>query len=378
MVGLKRALFGYSSGSVQSVLADRELMFERASREAQSAEERAERLASELSEAKLRLGEAEERLGSSQELGETLAADLERSVAEREAMQARLTALHEELSGVNAGLAAAEAAIAARDHELHAGLERTAGLEIELAEHRRQRDELAAQLASARDGSVALQEELRQRNELLAKADAEESKAQAWLRRALEESAGYKQSLTEEQARVAELEELLGTYRAELEERAATPVASRDEAAEESGGPSSARELAAVLQVTEEAVVRIMESTRARADEELRNVDHDRERIGREVDALKAWRDRAAPMIVTLQSTMDEVIGHANEIGVRINEVLRPVTGAVARLGSQLSSLDSLPTPTPPAETAADQHEGARVIELRDDQAAGREIRRDQ
>lgn len=374
MVGLKRALFGYSSGSVQSVLADRELMFERASREAQSAEERAERLASELSEAKLRLGEAEERLGSSQELGETLAADLERSVAEREAMQARLTALHEELSGVNAGLAAAEAAIAARDHELHAGLERTAGLEIELAEHRRQRDELAAQLASARDGSVALQEELRQRNELLAKADAEASKAQAWLRRALEESAGYKQSLTEEQARVAELEELLGTYRAELEERAATPVASRDEAAEEGGGPSSARELAAVLQVTEEAVVRIMESTRARADEELRNVDHDRERIGREVDALKAWRDRAAPMIVTLQSTMDEVIGHANEIGVRINEVLRPVTGAVARLGSQLSSLDSLPTPTPPA----DQHEGARVIELRDDQAAGREVRRDQ
>jgi chromosome segregation ATPase len=343
MVGLRRSLFGYSSSSVQAVLADREVMVERASRDAQSAEERAERLASELSAAARRLAEAEERLSTAQDVGEKLVSDLERSVEEREALQARLLARDEELRGANAALAAARGKIAATDTELRSALERASVLEAELADHRRQHDELGRQVANA----------------------------EVWLRRAREESAGYKKSLAEEQARVAELEELLNTYRAELEERAAAP---RADAGEKTEGPSSARELAAVLQVTEEAVVRIMESTRARAHEELRTIDRDRERIGREIDAMATWRDRAAPMISTLQATMDEVVGHANEIGVRVNEVLRPVTGAVTRLSSQLSSLDELSTRTRrPPYGPESGHEGARVIELRDDQAADRD-----
>jgi DNA repair exonuclease SbcCD ATPase subunit len=374
MVGLRRSLFGYSPSSVQALLADRELMFERATRDAQSAEERAERVASELSETARRLVEADERSATAQDLGEKLAADLERSVEEREAMQSRMTTLQDELAGTHAALAAAQAQIAARDAELRKTVDRESVLEAELADHRRRNNELVSEAASARETTAALREEMRQRNELLVKAESEASNAQVWLRRAMEESAEYKRSLGEEQARISELEDLLSTYRAELEERAGAPHAERG--GETTAGPTSARELATVLQVTEEAVVRIMESTKARADEELRNVDRDRERIGREVEAMTSWRDRAAPMISTLLATMDEVVAHANELGVRVDEVLRPVTGAVTRLGSQLSSLDALSL-QPPSAKPASGDEGAQVIELRDDQTSGREAGRD-
>jgi len=286
-------------------------------------------------------------------------------------MQGELVMLREELTGVNGALAVARTQIEARDTELRTALDRTGALELELASQRRQHDELARQVASADEATAGLHEELLQRNGLLAKAEGEASNAQVWLRRALEESAEYKKSLSEQHARLAELEELVNTYRAELEER---PAAPRPETTE---GPKSAQELAAVLQVTEEAVIRVMESTKARADEALRSIDLDRERIGREVENMTAWRDQAAPMISTLQATMDDVVAHANEIGVRVNEVLRPVTGAVNRLSSQLSSLDALSGQAQPAQPASSQavsgHEGARVIELRDDPAAKRE-----
>jgi chromosome segregation ATPase len=378
---LKRALLGYSSASVRAALADRELMLERASTDARSAEERADRLASELWETQRRLGETEEQLRSVQEVGEALAADLERSVAEREAMEAQVTSLHEALGEVKAAIAATEADIAAKDEEVAAAAERTVSLHAELVVRTRERDDLAADAAGARQTSAELQEHLNERNRLLATAREESSKAQVWLRRALEESADYKKSLSAEQARVAELEELLATYRAELEERAAAATESPrvERSPEPDEGPSTASELAAVLQVTEEAVVRIMESTLARADRELANVDQDRERVGRELEEMRAWRDRAAPMIASLQSTMDEVLGQVSEIGARVGEVLRPVTGAVTRLTSQLASLDTLSHPAPrPVEPASGSSEGGRVIELREDQTAGREAWHDQ
>jgi predicted transcriptional regulator len=147
------------------------------------------------------------------------------------------------------------------------------------------------------------------------------------------------------------------------------------EAAPPDEGPSSARELASVLQVTEEAVVRIMESTRARADQELRSIDLDRERIAREVEAMRTWRDRAAPMIAAMQSTMDEVLVQVSEVGVRVGEVLRPVTGAVSRLTSQLASFDTLSGSAQRAVQDPPETAGARVIELRDEQAAARDAR---
>lgn len=381
MVGLRRALFGYSSRSVHAILEDRELMFERASRNAQAAEERAERLASELRATEGRLGDAEEQLRSGRDLTDALAMDLERSIAEREAMEADLVVLRRELDAVKATFATTEATIEAKDRELRDALERTATLQSGLTERTGERDALARELAKAREVSAELRENLQQRDEALATAEAEASSAQIRLRRALEESAGYKESLSAEQARIAGLAEMLTSYRTELEERAgvATSQPQAEGLAGASEGPSSARELDEVLQLTEKAVVRVVESARERADRELRRLDQDRERIGREVEAIKGWRDSAAPMIVMLQSTLEEVVGQADEIGVRVDEALRPLTGAVTRLGSQLSSLDALSIITPASVERGDERsEGARVIELRDEQTDERGARRDQ
>jgi chromosome segregation protein len=322
----------------------------------------------------VRLREADDQLRSERETARTRTAELAGMLEERDAARAQLSALHEDLVQARATIAAIESTVSAKDEELRSAAERIATLQADVAERARERDDVARRAADAGARAAELEQTMDERNQILASAQDEATKAQVWLRRALEESAEYKASLAAAEARVSELEGAVATSRAELERRGTTAV---DQTAP-AEGPSSARELASVLQVTEEAVVRIMESTRARADRELRNVDRDRERIGREVDAMMAWRDRAAPMITSLQSEMNAVTRQVSEIGVRVNEVLRPFTGAVTRMSEQLASLDGLGrTLPPPPEDAADPSPGARIIELRDDRPAARDRRGD-
>lgn len=379
MADLKRAFFGYSSASVRSVLLDNEGMLARAAGEARAAEEKAERLSSDLWETQSRLGELQNELDSAQRLAETLTVDLERSVAQRERMEAEAVALRQELQDAHAELGTVRQTILEIETQLRAANERTAVVEADLATRSGERDELAQQAADARAECTRLEESLRQSTKSTMEAREEASKGQHWLRRALEESAEYKTSLSAQQQRIDELEELLATYRAELEERGRAVISVTDPSEAPGGGPSTARELAAVLQDAEQAVVRIMESTRARADEELRTVDADRERIKRDVETMTAWRDRAAPMIGSLKAAMDEMQGHVAEIGLRVTDVLRPVTGAVTRLSTLLASLDSLSRATPDVgERPSGSSEDARVIELREEHITGRDASRDQ
>jgi len=375
MVDLKRALLGYSTSSVEAVLAERERLYERVATDARSAEERAERLSAQLSDVEVRMREAEEQLRAERESVRTRGLELDRAIAERDAARAQLVLLHQEVLETKGTIDFLESALSDREGDLRTGADRIAALEGELAERTRERDDLATRSDDAGRGTAELRQSLYERSQLLASAQDEASKAKVWLRRALEESAEYKQALSTAEARVAELEDVIATYRGQLEERVTTSV---EQTAVPAGGPSSAGELASVLRVTEEAVVRIMESTRARADRELRNIELDRERIGREVEAMIVWRDRAAPMIASLEATMNELTGQVSEIGVRVNEVLRPFTGAVTRLSSQLASLDGLPqTLPPPPEDASESSPGARIIELREDQSAARDRWRD-
>jgi DNA repair exonuclease SbcCD ATPase subunit len=343
MTHLRRALFGYSAASVSAVLAERELALQRASTGARSCEERAERLAGELGETQALLERAEDRFRAAQDLGEKIAADLDDSVAAREAMEAQLESLRKQLENVSTMLAATEDMVADRDERLRAEAER---------------------LRAAAERTSTLE-------------------------------ADHRASLSAERSRVVELERLLAEYRAELEERAlaAAPTPGVDapippdhererelrerELAEHVPEPSTAEELATVLQVTEEAVVRIIESTKVRVDEELRTVDADRERIRREVESMTAWRDRAAPMIASMQTTMDELVRQVGDVGPRVGEVLQPVTARVTSLTSELASLDSL---AGAAQFGGRPHrsEGARVIELREDPAGDRGAARDQ
>jgi hypothetical protein len=329
MAELRRALFGYSRASVGAVLADRELMLQRASRDAQSADERAERLAAEVMDTQRLLASAEERLREAQQLAEKLRADLDEAGAVREAKEVQLASLRTQLENVSTMLAATEETVADRDAQLRAVAEQAAAIEAE-----------------------------------------------------------HHASLSAELNRVAELEELLADYRAELQERplapapAAPPAVTPEAAApapvaaaprQPAETPSTAEELAAVLLVAEQAVVRIIESTKERADEELRTVDEDRERLRREVESMIAWRDRAAPIIASLQATMDDVSSRVTDVSSRVGHALEPLTSGVLRLTTDLASLDQVPRTTFTAVNGSATDPDTRVIELHDDQFAGRE-----
>jgi chromosome segregation ATPase len=307
MADLKRTLFGYSSTSVRLLLTERDSALDRASKTASSADQRAERATSELSETKGRLAELEEQLETEEKLCATLTADLERAVAQRASMEAEFLSLRHELDEVHDELLGAEEAVFGRDEQLRA--------------------------AQAR--SEALEQQLRQQAQRLEEATAEADESRAALQRALEESAGYEETPT---------------------------------------GPSTASELAAVIEVAEQAVASIMESTRVRADEELRAADAERDRIRRDVETMTAWRDRAAPMIASLQAAMHGIQSQGAEIGRRVLEALRPVSTAVTDLDSQLASLDDLArAPLDISAEAETPSEADEVMELPEEHPAGRD-----
>jgi chromosome segregation ATPase len=301
MAGLKRTLFGYSSASVRSALSEREAALEEASKATIEAREQAESLSSELSETRVQLSGLEEQLNAAREAAASLTADLERSVAQRESIEVELRE--------------AKGTIVGRDEQLR-----------------------AAEADSAR-----LEEQLRQQAERLEQVTAEAVECQASLR-ALDESGGFVAAISAQQKRVAELEELVKGYRELIDSGGDLPAAPAEPSHQQETptAPSTAGELAAVIEVAEQAVTSIMESTRVRADEELRAVEGERERISRDVDAMTAWRDRAAPVIVSLQGAMRDMQGQAAEIGLRVNEALGPVSNALTALTTQLASLGDL------------------------------------
>jgi chromosome segregation ATPase len=345
MANLKRTLFGYSSASVRSTLTERDASLDRATENASAAEQRAERLSSELSETQGRLAELEERLDTAQKLSLTLNADLERAVAERESMEAEILPLRRELEEVRTELRDAQEAILVQEEQLRA----------------------------AQAGSASLEERLREQDERLEQTEASESHGS--LQRALEESARYKATVSAQQERLTELEVLVEGYRELVETQgAALPSAEPGDAQEPPTGPSTASELAAVIEAAEQAVASIMDSTRVRADEELRAVDGERERIRRDVETMTAWRDRAEPMIVSLQAAMREIQRQGEEIGLRVNEVLRPVSTAVTALGAQLASLDDLDrAPLEVSTEAAAPSEPDHVTQLPEEHPASRD-----
>ena len=328
IAGLKRTLFGYSSASVRSALSEREAALEGASKATIEAKEQAEGLSSELSETQVRLAGLEEQLNAAQELADSLTADLERSVAERESIEVELRE--------------AKGAILGRDEQLR-----------------------AAEAESAR-----LEQRLGQQAERLQQVTAEAAQCQASLR-ALDESGEFGAVIGAQQKRVAELEELVKGYRELIDVDDLPPAPGEpSDALETSTGPSTAGELAAVIKVAEQAVASIMESTRVRADEELRAVEGEREKIRHDVDAMTAWRDRAAPVIVSLQGAMREMQGQATEIGLRVNEALGPVSNALTALTTQLASLGDLAAA--PLDVSTTPPEPDPVTELPQDHFATR------
>jgi chromosome segregation ATPase len=277
----------------------------------------------------------------------TLTTDLERAVAQRESMEAEVLPLRGELEEVQTELRHAKEAILGQEEQLRV----------------------------AQAGSASLEELLRQQAERLEQATAEAAESREQLQ-ALEESDGFEAAMSAQQARVVELEALVEGYRQLIEDGSAeSPLLEPSDALETPAGPSTASELAAVIEVAEQAVASIMESTRVRADEELRAVDGERELIRRDVETMTAWRDRAAPMIASLQTAMHEIQSQGAEIGRRVLEALHPVSTAVTALNSQLESLDDLARgPLEVSTEAPAPSEDDEVMELPEEHPAGRDI----
>jgi chromosome segregation ATPase len=345
MADLKRTLFGYSSASVRLLLTERDAALDRASKNASAAEQVAKRLALELSETRGRLAGLEEQLETAEKHRATLTTDLERAVAQRESVEAEVLPLRRELEEVHTELRDAKEAMLGQEEQLRA----------------------------AQAGSATLEELLRQQAEHLEQATAEAAENRERLQ-VLEESGGF-EAASAQQARLTELEVLVEGYRQLIEDGSAeSPLLEPSDALEAPAGPSTASELAAVIEVAEQAVASIMESTRIRADEELRAVDGEREMIRRDVETMTAWRDRAAPMIASLQAAMHEIQSQGAEIGRRVLEALRPVSTAVTALNSQLESLDDLTRgPLVVSTEASDPSEADEVMELPEEHPAGRD-----
>ncbi|HYZ14628.1 MAG TPA: hypothetical protein VFA08_13630 [Actinomycetota bacterium] len=302
MAELKRRLFGgYTSESVEEVLSEKEELLDGASKDA-SVTEQLESVSSQLAETQGRLAELESQLAAAQELSTSLTADLQGSVAQRESLEAEVLPLRNELEELR-----------------NAQAERLATAEV---------------------------------------PGSDES-----LQRALDEAAEYKATVIAQQQRMTELEHLVEGYRELIESE--TPIAAPAKPSEEERPtPKTASELAAVIEVAEQAVANILDSTRVRADEELRAVDVERERIERDIESMTSWRDRAAPMIASLQAALDEIKIQALEIGRGIDDALRPVATAVDGLTAQLASLDDLArAPVESTETPApSEDDGVTVI----------------
>ena len=89
---------------------------------------------------------------------------------------------------------------------------------------------------------------------------------------------------------------------------------------------------------------------------------------------MTAWRDRASPMIVSLQAAMHEIQSQGAEIGLRVDEALRPVSTAVTALGAELASLADLDrAPLDVSTEAAGLSEPDDVTELPEEHPARRD-----
>ena len=282
-------------------------------------------------------------------------AALERATKSASAKEQRAERLSSELSqtkgrlaGLEEQLETAEKLRATLTADLDQEVARRESAEAEALPLRRELEEAHGELRGAREAVLDREEQLR----------AAQAAASA------------------ERARLAELEDLVEGYRELIGDGSLAGASSIEpgDVPETPTGPSSAGELAAVIEVAEQAVASIMESTRARAEEELRAVDRERERIRRDVETMTEWRDRAAPMIASLQAAMHEIQSQGVEIGRRVLEALRPVSSAVTALNSQLASLDGLErAPVDVSAEASAPSEADDVMELPEEHPAGRD-----
>jgi len=332
---LKRGLFGYTSKSVRLTLADREAKLSEQAREAEAVvlglRSEAETLTTQLAEQAKSLRALAAEAADLRTDRDATRGDLEGAVADVARMGLELTTARRELETVRHDLETARQEIESARDELDRRDER-----------RRAAEELNG---SGSDEIVVLRQELGLARRYFLIQSHRARNAEARIDELEAELRSVRAELQAElRAPTAKLEAGLSAATAELEaaheaveEAAARPVADSTATAEE---PS------AVLEAAGRTMARIMDRARTRATEELREAERARRESLAEIERLSAWRDRVAPLVDVVQSTIEDAKERAAVIGDRVGEAVAPLTEAIAALSDRLAAfaeLDALP-----------------------------------
>jgi len=338
---LKRGLFGYTSKSVRLILADRDA---RTSEQARATEAVVLGLRSGAEILRTQRAEQAEKLRALEAEAADLRADrnatrgdLEGAVADAARLGLELTATKRELETVRRDLETARDELDRQD----------------------ERSQTAEELSGTRSGEIeVLRKELglARRYFLIqshraTRAEARIEELEAELRSVRAELDGGLSAAT------AELE----AAHAAVEEAAARPVPVSSAGAEE---PS------AVLEVAGRTMARIMDGARTRATEELRKAERARRETLAEIERLAAWRDRLAPLVGAVQSTIEDAKERAAGIGDRVDEAVEPLTEAIAALSDRLAAMAELAALPDEANREPASERSLNLIELDEEEEA--------
>jgi chromosome segregation ATPase len=325
---LRRGPFGYTSGSVDLVLADRDGLLAEASERAEAAETQVLDLRSAAETLKTQLAEQAEQLRVlAAEAAEVRTdrddarRDLEGAVADAARLQLELTAARRRLESVQQdqeaiqlGSEAAGGGPDPQDEPLGAAEERSGEIGFirdELSSARRHFQIQSQQIRSTEARIEVLETEVRS------------------LRPELE--AGLS-------AAVADLE----AARAAIDEAAARPVPDPSVAAEGTSAVAEAAGWTTMRMNGAEMNGAGMNRAVTHAAEELREAERARRETLAEIERLAACRDRLASLVGVVRSTIDDAGQRAAGIGDRVDEAIAPLTDAIEELSVRLAAFAEL------------------------------------
>src|SRR6266540_4985620 len=342
---LKRGLFGYTSKSVRLIIADRDA---RTSEQARATEAVVLGLRSGAEILKRQRAEQAEKLRALEAEAADLRADRDATRVDLEGAVADAARQGLELNTTRRELGTLRHDLDTTRHEIE-----TAREELDRQDERRRAAEGLS--GSGGDEIAVLRQELGLprryfliQSHRATRAEARIEDLEAELRSVRAElEAGLRAPTAELEAGLSAATAELEAAHAAVEEAAARPVPDPTATAEE---PS------AVLEAAGRTMARIMDRARTRATEELREAERARRESLAEIDRLSAWRDRVAPLVDVVRSTIEDAKERAAGIGDRVGEAVAPLTEAIAALTDRLAALAELAalpddaTPEPASE----------------------------
>jgi len=331
---LKRGLFGYTPESVRLLLADRDKMFIRAAEQARAAEALVLELRSEVEALKAKFEERQEALRAAEAEAADLRTERDATRVELDRAAPTVAQLTTEVEAIRRELADAQELVRVAD-----------------AQVARQNGDLAVlrqELGSARRGFLIQNQRARS-----AENRVNELEAELVSTKRLEAELASTRDRLEAELRwtIAEL----GVARAAAAEAATAP-------AQAQSGPTAAEELSAVVEAVEQALGRVLDSARVRAEAELREAERARREIREDVERLAEWRERLAPLVRAVRASIDETQLRAVQVGDGVRDAVDPVTEALQALSDRLAVLAELAGP--PSAPDEESERALRVIEI--------------